>query len=260
MFWWQGTVRGSGGTVVDIAFTDRHGGSSQGELDSLNLGGLVGDDPDVVQANRAAVESAFDIPPGQLSFMRQVHGKRVASVRSDSTDPDTGSDRIERDTEQCDAQVTDIPGVGLAVLVADCTPVLLVDTEAGVIAAAHAGRPGMLAGVVDATLDEMARRGATAPQAFVGPSVCGRCYEVPLQMREDAAKIRPESRAVSWTGTPAIDVAAGVVAQLHARAVPVTWIPGCTRESEGLFSYRRSHGEGRFAGVVVMRKEHADDD
>lgn len=258
MFWWQGTVRATNGRIADIAFTDRHGGSSRGELGSLNLGGRVGDDPEAVRANRSAVAVALDIAPGQLSFMHQVHGNRVVSVASD--DVISGDrDAARRDTEQCDAQVTDVPGVGLAALVADCTPVLLVDIEAGVVAAVHAGRPGMLAGVVDATLDEMAQRGATSPQAFVGPSVCGRCYEVPLRMSEAAAQVRPESRAVSWTGTPAIDVAAGVVAQLHAREVPLTWIPGCTRESERLFSHRRSHGEGRFAGVVVLRKESADD-
>ena len=72
-------------------------------------------------------------------------------------------------------------------------------------------------------------------------------------MREDAAAITPESRAVSWTGTPAIDVASGVVAQLHARGVATTWVPGCTRESDRLFSYRRDHHTGRFAGVIVQR-------
>lgn len=251
MFWWQDTVRGANAVAVDVGFTDRHGGSSQGALSSLNLGGLVGDDPESVRANRGAVAQAMQLPPGQLHFMHQVHGNRVV---------DLSDGRATQDARQCDGQLTDMPGVGLAVLVADCTPVLLVDVDAGVIAAVHAGRPGMMAGVVGAALDEMARRGAHSPRAFVGPSVCGRCYEVPWQMREDAAAVSPESRAVSWSGTPAIDVAAGVVAQLHAREVPVTWVPGCTREESRLFSYRRGHDEGRFAGVVVMRTETADGD
>ena len=63
----------------------------------------------------------------------------------------------------------------------------------------------------------------------------------------------PESRTVSWTGTPAIDVAGGVVAQLHARGVPTTWVAGCTRESDRLYSYRRDKQAGRFAGVIVQR-------
>lgn len=244
MFWWQGTVRGGNGRVAQVGFTDRHGGSSRGSLSSLNLGGMVGDDPELVRANRALVADAMHLAPEQLSFMHQVHGVRVVGV---------GADFATQDAQQCDGQVTDMPGVGLAVLVADCTPVLLVDVDAGVIAAVHAGRPGMMAGVLDAALDEMARRGGCSPRAFVGPSVCGRCYEVPWQMREDAAAISPASRAVSWTGTPAIDVAAGVVSQLHSREVPVTWVPGCTREEDRLFSYRRGHDEGRFAGVVVLR-------
>ena len=65
--------------------------------------------------------------------------------------------------------------------------------------------------------------------------------------------IRPEARAMSWTGTPAIDVAAGVVAQLAADAVTVDWVPGCTREDPALFSHRREGRTGRSAGVIVRR-------
>ncbi|MBO1766943.1 polyphenol oxidase family protein [Allobranchiibius sp. GilTou38] len=244
MFWWRETVTGRDGRSADVAFTDRTGGVSSGRLGSLNLGALVGDDPDAVRTNRAAVARAMGLAPHRLAFMHQVHGNRtIRTTTAGSGEP-----------QQCDGQVTDVPGLGLAVLVADCTPVLLVDVHAGVVGAVHAGRPGMTNGVVDAALDEMAGLGADAPQAFVGPSVCGRCYEVPEQMREDAARRSPESRAVSWTGTPAIDVASGVVAQLRSRHVPVTWVPGCTRESDRLFSHRRDHGEGRFAGVVVLRE------
>lgn len=249
MFFWRTTVRASPGPrrrSADVVFTDREGGVSTGSVGTLNLGGSVGDDPQHVRHNRAAVADDLHLSHDDLRFVHQVHGNRVLRV----TRPVSAGVR----RQEYDAQVTDVAGVGLAVLVADCTPVLLVDIDAGVVGAAHAGRPGMTAGVVGATLDEMGRLGALAPQAFVGPSVCGRCYEVPLQMREDAARVSPESRAVSWTGTPAIDVAAGVVAQLRSRNVPVTWVPGCTRESERLFSYRRSHDEGRFAAVVVLRE------
>ena len=249
MFWWRDTVTGSEGRTADVAFTDRTGGASSGLLGALNLGAGVGDDPQAVGRNRATVAHAMGLAPDRLAFMHQVHGNRV--VRA--TPVASG-----REPLQCDGQVTDEPGLGLVVLVADCTPVLLVDVEAGAVAAVHAGRPGMTGGVVDAALDELATLGARAPRAFVGPSVCGRCYEVPAAMRDEAARRSPESRAVSWTGTPAIDVASGVVAQLRAREVPVTWVPGCTRESDRLFSYRRDHGEGRFAGVVVLRERAAD--
>jgi polyphenol oxidase len=88
--------------------------------------------------------------------------------------------------------------------------------------------------------------------AVVGPSVCGRCYEVPADMRDVAARVEPVSATVSWSGTPAIDVAAGVVAQLRAHGVEVRWVPVCTRERDDLYSYRRDGRTGRFAGVVAQ--------
>jgi polyphenol oxidase len=243
MWWWRDRLTGPDGRTVDVGFTDADGGvSAAGPMASLNLGGKVGDDPSNVVRNRAAVAAAVDLAPEDLVFMRQTHSARVVSIDDDG-DHDPESDGI----------VTRSSDVGLAVLVADCTPVLLADPAAGVIAAVHAGRPGMMARIVDRALDRMGESGATNPIAIIGPSVCGRCYEVPLEMREEAAVITPESRTVSWTGTPAIDVAGGVVAQLHARGVDTTWVPGCTRESERLFSYRRDHRSGRFAGVIVQR-------
>ncbi|SOC51899.1 conserved hypothetical protein [Ornithinimicrobium cerasi] len=82
--------------------------------------------------------------------------------------------------------------------------------------------------------------------------MCARCYEVPAAMRDSAADIEPVSASVSWTGTPAIDVGAGVVAQLVRGGVAVRWLPGCTREDPNLYSYRRDGQTGRFAGVVRL--------
>ncbi len=97
--------------------------------------------------------------------------------------------------------------------------------------------------------------GAASIVATVGPSVCGRCYEVPPAMAAAAAAVSASSAARSWTGTPAIDVAAGVVEQLVAESVAVQWIPGCTRETLSLYSYRRDGVTGRFAGVVSLPRE-----
>ena len=71
-------------------------------------------------------------------------------------------------------------------------------------------------------------------------------------MREVAANVQPVSATVSWTGTPAVDVAAGVVAQLREAGVAVRWVPGCSRERDDLYSYRRDGQTGRFAGVVAQ--------
>jgi YfiH family protein len=174
--------------------------------------------------------------------MRQVHGCEIAVVDG----PWDG------EPPAVDGLVTRSTDVVLAVLVADCTPVLLVDRVAGVAAAVHAGRPGMMGGVIGHALDAMADLGARSISAVVGPSVCGRCYEVPEVMRQRAARISPVAAAISWKGTPAIDVAAGVVDQLQARSVSVQWVRGCSRESQELFSYRRQHRTGRFAGVVRL--------
>ncbi len=219
--------------------TDRAGGVSEGVWAGLNLGLHVDDDPAAVAENRRRLEAEVGRP---LVYMAQCHGADVAVVEA-----------VPEDPPRCDALVTTAPDLALAVLVADCVPVLLASPQ-GVVAAVHAGRPGMVAGVVPAAVEAMRGLGAREVDAVVGPSVCGRCYEVPAEMRDTAASVEPVSATVSWTGTPAIDVAAGVVAQLRARDVSVRWLPGCTRESPQLYSYRRDGTTGRFAGVVARAR------
>jgi YfiH family protein len=229
---------------VSWGFTTREGGVSRPPFESLNLGGHVGDDPRAVESNRSKVAAAVGIPGERLLFMQQCHGRQVVVA-----DGPWGPDGPPRS----DGVVTATPGIGLAVLVADCTPVLLADPEAAVVGAVHAGRPGMVQGIVDVAVERMRELGARRISAVVGPSVCGRCYEVPEDMRAAAARVVPESATVSWTGTPAIDVAAGVVAQLKANDVAVQWVPGCAREDVEFFSYRRDGRTGRFAGLVVVQ-------
>jgi YfiH family protein len=202
----------------------------------------VGDDPAAVESNRRLVAGSFGVERDHLLFMSQCHGSDIAVVDG----PWDG------EAPAVDGLVTTSTDLALGVLVADCTPVLLVDRIAGVAAAVHAGRPGMMQGVVGRAVDAMTDLGARSISAVVGPSVCGRCYEVPQDMRARAAEVSPVAAAISWSGSPAIDVAAGVVDQLRARSVAVQWIWGCTRESDGLFSYRRQHRTGRFAGVVCL--------
>lgn len=241
--WSERLSAGSGGPVVDLYFTDAVGGASRAPYGGFNLGAHVGDDPAAVGRNRTTLAQEVAVGDDRIVWMNQVHGAEVARVQQPWRGDPPGVDGV----------VTDESDLALAVLVADCTPVLLADPAAGVVGAVHAGRPGMLAGVVPAAIEQMRQAGASSPVAVVGPSVCGRCYEVPAQMREDAARTAPASSAVSWSGTPAIDVASGVVSQLADHDVPVTWLPGCTRERKDLFSYRRARTTGRFAGVVVLR-------
>lgn len=209
----------------------------------LNLGGHVGDDPAQVEANRARLAEAVGVGRDHLVFLNQVHGTGVVEVDGPWRGP----------VPDADAVVTRAPDLALAVLVADCVPVLLHDAEAGVVAAVHAGRPGLVAGIVPKVVAQLRGLGAERLSAVVGPSVCGRCYEVPPEMAQRAAAVAPSSLARSWVGTTAIDVASGVVEQLSECEVAVDWVRGCTREDPLLYSYRRDGRTGRFAGVILRR-------
>jgi YfiH family protein len=245
VFYWRTTTPSDGDArPVELAFTGRSAGRGSGPYAGLNLGGHVGDDGVDVELNRTAVADEMELPRDRLVFMDQVHGTEVVQIDA----PWTG------EPPAVDGVVTRATDLALAVLVADCVPVLLHDARAGVVGAVHAGRPGMLAGIVGQAVTAMRDLGATAVAATVGPSVCGRCYEVPAELARTAVETSPASAARSWTGTPAIDVAAGVVEQLAAADVAVQWVPGCTRENGDLYSYRRDGRTGRFAGIVALRR------
>jgi YfiH family protein len=229
-----------------FAFTDRWGGVSAVPYEELNLGGAVGDDADAVRTNRELAAKSLGLDPALVVWMNQVHGADVAVV-----DGPWGS----ADIPAVDALVTARRGLALAVLTADCTPVLLADPVAGIAGAAHAGRPGMVAGVVPAAVRAMVELGADPARiiARTGPAVCGRCYEVPADMRADVAAVEPAAYAETSWGTPAVDVTAGAHAQLDRLGVrDREQSPVCTRESGDHFSYRRDRTTGRLASYVWL--------
>lgn len=224
---------------VDLAFTDRYDGVSAVPFDSLNLALVGDDDPQARRRNTELLVEDF-APGAELADMEQVHGNTV--VRA-------GGGR-----EQCDALVTDRADTVLMVRVADCVPVLLADPDAGVIGAAHAGRQGVVAGVVPACVEQMRELGAREIQAWVGPHICGRCYEVPAELQAEVAAVEPVTACATSTGTPGLDLGAGVAAQLQRLAVAVHDVSRCTRESPDLYSYRRDgSGSGRLAGLIRRR-------
>ena len=235
---------------VSFAFSDRHGGVSTAPYGSLNLADHVGDDPAAVRRNRELAATGLGLDPERVLYLTQVHGAEVAVAR------ETWQDAAR---PEADGSVTDVPGIGLAIMVADCTPVLLADPAAGIIATAHAGRPGMAAGVVPATVERMVSLGAEASRiiAYTGPAVCGSCYEVPEAMRADVAERVPESFATTSWGTPSVDVPGGVWAQLRAAGITAEHShrsPVCAMESKDHYSYRREGVTGRFAGFVWLRE------
>ncbi|MFJ4815391.1 peptidoglycan editing factor PgeF [Streptomyces sp. NPDC088801] len=230
-----------------FGFTDRWGGVSAAPYEELNLGGAVGDDPDAVRTNRDLAAESLGIEPDGVVWMNQVHGADVAVV--------DGPWESSAPVPSVDAIVTTRRGLALAVLTADCVPVLLADPVAGVAAAAHAGRPGMIAGVVPAALRAMTDLGAEPSRivARTGPTVCGRCYEVPEAMRAEVSAVEPAAYAETSWGTPAVDVTAGVHAQLDRLGVREReQSPVCTLESRNHFSYRRDRTTGRLAGYVWL--------
>ncbi|GLX01611.1 peptidoglycan editing factor PgeF [Microtetraspora sp. NBRC 16547] len=228
---------------VRMAFTDRHGGVSAEPYGTRNLGGAVGDAPAAVAENRAATAAEFGLD--HVVFMRQVHGADVAYVTAPFGD----------DPPALDAVLTDRPGLGIAVLVADCAPVLVADPVAGIVGGAHSGRPGTEAGVVSALVEAMAARGAEPARmvAAIGPAACGLCYEVPADLRERVAARVPETWSTTRWGTPALDIRAGIAAQLTRSGVAdVRHDDRCTIETPDLYSYRRDRRTGRFAGYVWL--------
>jgi YfiH family protein len=232
---------------AEIAFTDRHGGTSGGPFASLNLSSRSADDPCAVSANLALVADSFAAGGvvRRVVLMDQVHGADVHVVDERN---------LDEPTPTADALVTTVPGVVLVARVADCVPVLLADAEAGVVAAVHAGRPGLVAGVVPRAIEVMRGLGADQVQAWLGPHVCGSCYEVPEHMRAEVAAAVPESFAETSWGTPAVDIGAGLLAQLAAQGVPATDVERCTIEDEDLYSYRRQgEASGRLGGLVWLR-------
>ena len=223
------------------AFTTRAGGVSEGAYASLNLGAGVGDDPEAVARNRGLLARAADAP---VAFVRQVHGADVFHWDAQAVPP-LGEEPV------ADVVLTTTPGTAVAVLVADCVPVLLAGP--GGVAAVHAGRKGVLAGVVPAAVAALAEEGVRVTRASIGPAICGRCYEVPGDLRAEASAVLPELHATTSWGTPALDLPAGVRAQLHGAGITrVDHQARCTMEDEQFFSYRRSGVCGRFGGVVRL--------
>jgi hypothetical protein len=228
--------------------TTRAGGRSRAPYESFNLGDRVGDDPAAVAANRKRLATELGLAPDHVIWMEQVHGRTAAVVDGPVAEP----------LEATDAVIATRPGLAVAVLTADCVPILLSDPEAGVVAAVHAGRVGARVGVLPAALDAMREAGAQLDrvEVLLGPSVCGECYEVPADMQADVAKHLPGSASKTRKGTPGLDLRAGLWQQLAAAGVAKIGVdPRCTVEDKTLFSHRRDGTTGRLAAITWLEPD-----
>ena len=226
--------------------TTRAGGVSVPPFDTFNLGDHVGDDPAAVAANRIRLAAAIGLGPDRMVWMNQVHSDHIKVVDGPR----------ENAFDDTDGLITRTPRLALAVVTADCVPVLLADARAGVVGAVHAGRVGARDGVVTRAVEAMLSLGAHEPDISVllGPAVSGRNYEVPAAMADEVEAALPGSRTTTSTGTPGLDLRAGIACQLKALGVSAIDIdPRCTVEDVNLFSHRRGAPTGRLASVVWMQ-------
>jgi len=216
-------------------FTNRTGGASSGAFASLNLGTHVSDDLPTVLSNRALLAEEV----GPIQYMSQVHGNRVVVIE-EVTDEDPTADAL----------VTGIPGVSLAVQVADCIPLLLHSAES--VAAVHVGRKGLVNGVALAALEAMRDMGSSEITAIIGPSICGNCYEVSQEIYDEVVTVHPVAESQTPQGTRALDLPAALRAVLESQSISIIDESHCTLENDDLYSYRRDGVTGRQAGIISL--------
>ena len=234
---------------IKTMITNRHGGFSQPPFDSLNLGLHVGDDPTTVQKNREALKVVL---PNEPIWLNQVHGTQVidADCRNDWSD-----------MPSADASVTSTPGKVLAIMTADCLPVLLASSDGKVVGAAHAGWRGLAAGVIEQTVALMRSKQTQQAQtqsdiiAYLGPAIGPHAFEVGSEVRDIFIAQNPASATcfeqLKENGKYLADIYG--LATLRLNALGVEQIEGgdeCTLQNPDYFSYRRDQQTGRMGSFI----------
>lgn len=218
-------------------FFTRRGGASSGVFAGLNCGRGSSDQAEVVEINRARVAHAMDANAEALRGLHQTHSDRA--VVASHAPPDR--------MPEGDAIVTDHRDIVLAVLTADCAPVLFADRDAGVVGAAHAGWKGALSGVLESTLDSMESLGAERDRvvAVVGPTIGQSAYEVGPEFFETfMGEARTNDRFFAQGSGDRLlfDLPGFVLHRLRDAGIGAAeWLRHCTYSNPELFfSYRRS--------------------
>lgn len=221
-------------------FFTRRGGASSGVFSGLNCGPGSSDQSEIVRINRGRVADALEVAPDTLLTLHQVHSADVTHVDGPLTE-----------RPRADAMVTATPGLALAVLTADCQPVLLADAKAGVVGAAHAGWRGTLDGVLEATLDAMESLGAARGNitAVIGPSISQGAYEVGPEFLEDFIADDPDNSRFFGNGNGdryLFDLPGfGLHRLRQAGTGHAEWTRHCTYSDPArFFSYRRATHAG----------------
>lgn len=253
------------GAIAQFTRADAPGVSCD-SFASLNLGLHVGDDPEAVRKNRRIAADIVGLSETRIVYAEQVHGARVAIVHA--KDAGRGAYDTKDAIQGVDGLVTSARGLGLAILAADCTPVLLYDPYAGVIGAAHAGWKGTAQGVVMATIEEMKKLGAHPEDMLIalGPAIRGCCYEVDLPVTDALTAMYrnlktqeslPFRASERTPGRTMVDLPTLVRLQAETAGVPheqVVDTSVCTHCMPGFFSHRKQRAKaGRHAGFIAIR-------
>ncbi len=223
---------------VDAFVTTRVGGVSDGPYFSLNLGDHVGDDDEHVRENRRRVARAAGVATNHLAILRQVHGREVLELSAPSEVCGAG-----------DALVTSSRELAIAVLVADCVPILVVNARRGRIGVVHAGWRGLVAGVVAAALERVAS--VDDVYAFVGPSISAARYQVGPTVADHFVDV-PGALHADHGDRKLLDLSRVVEHQLEAAGVAASRIWSCDErtDDDAFFSDRAVRPCGRFALVA----------
>ena len=242
----------------------RTGGYSKSPYNSLNLALHVGDDPDKVLKNRKRLAEVIGIPLDHFTIAKQIHSGTVTVISEAMKG--RGSTNHEDAVEATDAMVTDVPGICLMILVADCVPMLFFDPARSVIAAAHAGWRGTLQSIALHTVRAMEQDFGCSPRDILvgmGPSIGPCCYEVGPEVIAQAKAVlssRQEYiRHESKGGKGYLDLRKAnrdqlVLAGIRRENIETAYQCTC-HNAHIFFSYRHQHGEtGRFgAGICMFR-------
>jgi hypothetical protein len=210
-----------------------------------NVGDHVGDDPVVVARNRSALARTTGVDAQRWIWLRQVHGVDVhVATRA-------GADSVSREPPVADAVVTAERGLALAVVTADCAPLVLASDDA--VGVVHAGHRGLAAGVIEAAIARLREIGTGDIRAYLGPCIRAAHYEFG---RDDlapfVARFGPRVQARTRTGSPALDIPVAIRIVCEREGVVAFEDSGiCTAESAGYFSYRRDADTGRQATITA---------
>lgn len=249
------------GRGVDAVVTTTGGGVSTGPYASLDLGLHVGDDPAAVVENRRRAAATIGLALDDLVFANQTHGRMVVTV--DEQDRGLGTSSTADAIEGTDALVTITPGIGLAVMVADCVPIVL-HHEAGAVAVVHAGWRGTVARVVEAAVEVLCATTGEGPGGIVagiGPAIAAERYQVDAPVADAAHEhladldlgavlVADPTAADRWR----FDLRAANAAILVAAGVPAAAIdlPAAHTDGETFFSDRTARPCGRFAVLATL--------